>query len=57
MLPGHSTSLGTQLLPCMFRCLGLCRAPDGAPLRMRVGINSGPLVYAVVGTTKFSYDA
>ena len=34
-----------------------CRAPDGASLRMRFGINTGPLLAAVVGTTKFSYDA
>src|SRR6185503_1491181 len=32
------------------------RAPDGQPVRMRFGMNTGPLVAAVVGTTKFSYD-
>ncbi len=29
---------------------------DGHAIRMRIGINSGPLVAGVVGTRKFSYD-
>lgn len=29
---------------------------DGHDIRMRIGINSGPLVAGVVGTRKFSYD-
>ena len=29
---------------------------DGHDIRMRIGINSGPLVAGVVGTHKFSYD-
>ena len=29
---------------------------DGHGIRMRIGINSGPLVAGVVGTHKFSYD-
>jgi len=31
-------------------------AEDGIKLRLRIGINSGSAVGAVVGTTKFSYD-
>jgi adenylate cyclase len=31
-------------------------APNGQPLRVRVGINSGPATAAVIGTTKFIYD-
>ncbi len=31
-------------------------ADDGIKLRIRIGIDSGPAVGAVVGTTKFSYD-
>jgi class 3 adenylate cyclase len=31
-------------------------ADDGIKLRVRIGIDSGPAVGAVVGTTKFSYD-
>jgi class 3 adenylate cyclase len=29
---------------------------DGAPLRIRIGINTGPLVGGVIGSSKFSYD-
>jgi class 3 adenylate cyclase len=32
------------------------RAPTGDPIRIRIGINSGPVVAGVIGTTKFSYD-
>ena len=46
-----------ELALAMRDAVGSCRAPDGEPLRMRFGINSGPLLAAVVGTTKFSYDA
>ena len=30
--------------------------PAGRPLRVRVGIDSGPVVAGVIGTAKFSYD-
>ena len=30
--------------------------PDGAPVRLRVGIDSGPVVAGVIGRRKFSYD-
>jgi class 3 adenylate cyclase len=31
-------------------------APDGEPLRMRIGMHSGPVVAGVIGTRKFAYD-
>ncbi len=30
--------------------------PDGVPLRLRVGIDTGPVVAGVIGRRKFSYD-
>ena len=32
------------------------RDPDGRPLAVRIGIDSGPVVAGVIGTDKFSYD-
>ena len=31
-------------------------APDGGPMRMRIGVHSGPVVAGVIGTRKFAYD-
>ncbi len=32
------------------------QTPTGEPIRVRIGINSGPVVAGVIGTKKFSYD-
>ena len=32
------------------------RLPDGGPVRLRIGIDSGPVVAGVIGRRKFSYD-
>jgi adenylate cyclase len=32
------------------------RFPDGGPVRLRVGIGSGPVVAGVIGRRRFSYD-
>jgi class 3 adenylate cyclase len=32
------------------------RDPDGQPLAVRIGIDTGPVVAGVIGTSKFSYD-
>ena len=31
-------------------------APDGDPLRIRIGMHTGPVVAGVIGTRKFTYD-
>ena len=36
--------------------LDMLRALDGGPLRLRIGINTGPVVAGVIGTAKFAYD-
>ena len=30
--------------------------PDGTPIRLRIGINTGPVIAGVIGKHKFSYD-
>jgi adenylate cyclase len=32
------------------------RDPNGAPLQLRIGVNTGPIVAGVIGTKKFIYD-
>ena len=33
-----------------------CRTPEGEPLKLHIGIASGPVVAGVIGRTRFSYD-
>ena len=33
-----------------------CRSVDGQPIRLHIGIATGPVVAGVIGRTKFSYD-
>jgi adenylate cyclase len=40
----------------MLRVIADVSAPDGVPLRARIGIGSGPAVSGVIGTRKFAYD-
>jgi class 3 adenylate cyclase len=32
------------------------KGPDGSPVKLRIGMNSGPVVAGVIGRRKFSYD-
>jgi class 3 adenylate cyclase/CheY-like chemotaxis protein len=51
----HAIAIANLALE-MQRSLQHFRSPLGAPLQMRIGIHSGPVVAGVIGTRKFSYD-
>jgi class 3 adenylate cyclase len=40
----------------MQKATGTFTWPDGEPLEIRIGINTGPAVAGVIGTRKFAYD-
>jgi class 3 adenylate cyclase len=40
----------------MLQAISDLTAPDGTPLRARIGIGSGPAISGVIGTRKFAYD-
>ena len=53
--PGHAESAADMALD-MMQEVARRQTPDGRPLRIRIGINTGPAVGAVVGLDKFIYD-
>ena len=53
--PDHARACARMALD-MRRALGDLRHPAGADLRLRIGINSGPVVAGVIGSKKFIYD-
>ncbi len=40
----------------MLGSVGRVRYPDGRPVRIRIGIHTGPVVAGVIGQKKFAYD-
>jgi class 3 adenylate cyclase len=40
----------------MLGSVGRTRYPDGRPVRIRIGIHTGPVVAGVIGQKKFAYD-
>jgi adenylate cyclase len=40
----------------MLGSVGQVRYPDGRPVRIRIGIHTGPVVAGVIGQKKFAYD-
>ena len=53
--PDHAGAVGEMALG-MLEVAAHRSLPDGAPVRLRIGIDSGPVVAGVIGTDKFSYD-
>ena len=53
--PDHAEAVA-ELALAMQAALRDRVAPTGDPLRVRIGINTGPVVAGVIGTAKFAYD-
>ncbi|HEV3497606.1 MAG TPA: adenylate/guanylate cyclase domain-containing protein, partial [Actinomycetes bacterium] len=53
--PGHAEAVAELALEMLEVAAGR-RLPDGGPVRLRIGIDSGPVVAGVIGRRRFSYD-
>jgi adenylate cyclase len=54
-LPNHCEAVAEMALDMLEQTRDIV-APNGEPLRVRIGINTGPVVGAVIGSNKFIYD-
>jgi class 3 adenylate cyclase len=54
-LPDHAGAVAELALE-MLELVAHRSLPDGAPVRLRIGIGSGPVVAGVIGRRRFSYD-
>ena len=54
-MPGHAVAVAELALE-MLELAARCRLPDGGPVRLRIGVDSGPVVAGVIGRRRFSYD-
>jgi class 3 adenylate cyclase len=54
-MPGHAEAMAELALE-MLEVAAARRLPDGDPVRLRIGIDSGPVVAGVIGRRRFSYD-
>ena len=52
---GHTHAIADMALD-MQRAVGRFKTTDGTPIRLRIGINTGPVVAGVIGIKKFIYD-
>jgi class 3 adenylate cyclase len=53
--PGHAVAVA-ELALGMLEVAARCRLPDGGPVQLRIGVDSGPVVAGVIGSRRFSYD-
>ena len=53
--PDHADAIADLALD-LRDAIGEVETPIGQPLAIRIGIDSGPIVAGVIGTTKFGYD-
>ncbi len=51
----HAEAIAEMALD-MQRAIARFKGIDGKPFRLRIGINTGPVVAGVIGTKKFTYD-
>jgi class 3 adenylate cyclase len=54
-MPDHAGAMAELALE-MLEVAARQRLPDGGPVRLRIGIASGPVVAGVIGRRRFSYD-
>jgi class 3 adenylate cyclase len=54
-MPDHADAVADLALEMLHVAAGR-RLPDGRPVRLRIGLDSGPVVAGVIGRRKFSYD-
>ena len=53
--PDHAAAVAELALGMLELAAG-CRLPDGGPVRLRIGVATGPVVAGVIGRRRFSYD-
>jgi class 3 adenylate cyclase len=53
--PDHAVAVAELALGMLELAAG-CRLPDGGPVRLRIGIATGPVLAGVIGRRRFSYD-
>jgi class 3 adenylate cyclase len=54
-MPDHAGAIAELALE-MLELAARRSFPDGGPVRLRIGVDSGPVVAGVIGRRKFSYD-
>ena len=53
--PDHADAVAKMALAMRAEVAGRAD-PSGQPLAVRIGIDTGPVVAGVIGTSRFSYD-